>query len=299
MPNEIIPILIIAIIFLIGLIIFLSLSQETKQGIKNKILNKISSIKQKSINKKEAKKQKKLIKNQQKQKEEKEQKSYSKEETKQTYEPKAEPKEEPKEEQKLIFQCPICKTKIEDYIICENCIKRSKVIKDELPKERINTYDNLKQYQNELMYTVLTTYKPFEKESSQLKLLAIAYILHEKYFVDNAANTIIDFLKKESNNLYSNEELIRIFNIEIPNSKKQGENHYKDSNLKEENNSYYQQQQQTYIYNETTEQEDKRSPFSKGCGTTVGIGCGIMIVIAILIMIATGGTGILLSTLFN
>jgi len=79
--------------------------------------------------------------------------------------------------------------------VCDDCCRRSITLKKELPYKRINTYDEVNEYKNNLMLKILYPDTLFQKETNSIKLLSIAIILKEKYSVSKAYDTIFNFLK--------------------------------------------------------------------------------------------------------
>lgn len=112
-------------------------------------------------------------------------------------------------------ECCICGEYSEGYIVCENCFKRSKVLKKELPYEKINTYESLHEFRKNLMFKIIYPKTQFEKELNEVKLLTLADILKYKYKHARAFDEAYDFLIEANDESYfSNEELIIKYNLQ-------------------------------------------------------------------------------------
>lgn len=91
--------------------------------------------------------------------------------------------------------CLICEKLSNSEIFCKNCWDRSKVLKNELPKDKINTYEKINGYKSELMFNIINSEQEFNKKTDSIKLLSIAEILKNKYFEEDAFIDTYEFLK--------------------------------------------------------------------------------------------------------
>ena len=189
-------------------------------------------------------------------------------------------------------KCAICGEISEGHIVCRNCYNRSYILKDELPANRIKTHDLIMQYRNDLMYKALLSENKYEQETAKIKLIAIGDILKNKYLVQKGIKEILTFMSDIQEGNLTNDEIISKYSISEPLYEPTPEEEaatledYQDEAAEKESEETKEKTE------ENTVTED-RSPFEKGCGTTMGIGCGIFAVIAIVILIisvTTGGT---------
>ena len=189
-------------------------------------------------------------------------------------------------------KCAICGEISEKHIVCQNCYKRSYIIKDELPSNRTKTHDLIMQYRNDLMYKALLSENKYERETAKIKLIAIGDMLKNKYLVPSGIKEIISFMSDIQEGNLTNDEIISKYSITEPIFEQTPEE--EAESIEDEISSEEKTTTERIEINSTsTSIEEDRSPFEKGCGTTMGVGCGIFAVIAIVIFIlsaATGGT---------
>lgn len=187
-------------------------------------------------------------------------------------------------------KCAICGEFSEKHIVCQNCYKRSYIIKDELPPNRIKTHDLIMQYRNDLMYKALLSENKYERETAKIKLIAIGDMLKNKYLVPSGIKEILSFMSDIQEGELSNDEIISKYSITEPIFEQTPE---EDAESIEDEKTIEEKETTEKTEFTATSTEEDRSPFEKGCGTTMGVGCGIFAVIAIVIFIlsaATGGT---------
>lgn len=109
-----------------------------------------------------------------------------------------------KKPKKEAHQCFICGNVCEDSTVCHDCFERSKIIKDELPQERIETYEAIIQFRQELMSNIAFTKDNGQKELCCIRLLALSDILKYKYQENRAFERTNQFFKDvESQSSYT------------------------------------------------------------------------------------------------
>lgn len=91
------------------------------------------------------------------------------------------------------YTCLICGKPFGEPI-CENCIERSKVLINELPKNKTGTYEALNEYKKELIFEIITTDDEFKRKTDSVKLLSVADILQNKYYEEEAYKDAYTFL---------------------------------------------------------------------------------------------------------
>ena len=82
--------------------------------------------------------------------------------------------------------------------ICVHCIAKSKILAKEISIESYKTYEEINEYKEKLMYNIIFSETPFEKETKSLKLLVVTNYIKEKYHDKKIFQNIYEFLKKVS-----------------------------------------------------------------------------------------------------
>ena len=89
-------------------------------------------------------------------------------------------------ERKRKSKCCICHNPSMGYVVCNDCMERSKVLMKELPQDNLLSYDHIHHYREELEQQVKNPATPFEKKSNNVKLLSVANLLKTKYYENDA-----------------------------------------------------------------------------------------------------------------
>ena len=127
---------------------------------------------------------------------------------------KKEEKRRAEEEWRKSTRCLICGRPSNGYKICDDCDRRSEVLKKELPFKRICSYELINEYRNELMKKVIFPENQFERETNSVRLFSIADILKNKYCRSDAYDNTYDFLEDIYSNEYgSSEKLISKYDL--------------------------------------------------------------------------------------
>ena len=81
------------------------------------------------------------------------------------------------------------------YLVCDNCFDRAEVIQKELPLQKIKNYELLCNFQQETIDKAIFAETKRDREFQCVRLLAIAHLLKNKYYVPDAFDETYTFLK--------------------------------------------------------------------------------------------------------
>ena len=146
---------------------------------------------------------------------------------------RAQAQREFEEERLRKIKCRICGESSFGDPICHNCIERSKILSQEINSSRLNSYDNIHKYRQELMLSAINTENQIAKEAACLRLVALAELLETKY-KEHAKKGIFEFFS-DLNNIQDKETLLKKYQLheeQTPEKSENGSKEYEAKKLK-------------------------------------------------------------------
>lgn len=131
-------------------------------------------------------------------------------------------KRKEEEERKRNTKCVVCQKCSMGYVLCENCLDRSKVFQKELPLVKIKDFKATANFYQELIDKSIFAESKNDREYNSIRLFAVACLLKDKYFMDDIVEQTYDFLSDMEEEGYATSALI-IEKYASPEAKAQAE----------------------------------------------------------------------------
>lgn len=112
------------------------------------------------------------------------------------------------EERKRNTKCVVCQKCSMGYVLCKNCLNRSKVFQEELPYIKIKDFKATTNFYQELIDKSIFAENKNDREYNSIRLFAVARLLKDRYFMDDIVEQTYDFLSDMEEEGYATSALI-------------------------------------------------------------------------------------------